>query len=93
MQPAHWHHANDMHTLDPSNRSPNLLTLAAPGRWLQLLQLLLEPIGIPSNITINGTLNRRPNHERIQHLAAVRNALLPPVHFSPAASDPGAQVG
>jgi len=49
------------------------------GRWLQLLQLLLEPIGVPSNITINGTLTRQPSQDRIEYLAGVRNALLPPL--------------
>ena len=53
--------------------------LPLAGSWLRMLQLLLEPIGVPSNITVGGGLVRRQGQERIEHLAAVRNALLPPV--------------
>jgi hypothetical protein len=49
------------------------------GRWLALLRMLLEPIGVPCNITAGGTLTRKNGQERIEFLAAARNALLPPV--------------
>lgn len=49
------------------------------GRWLTMLRMLLEPIGVPCNITSNGPLTRRDKQERIEFLAATRNALLPPI--------------
>jgi len=44
-----------------------------------MLRLLLEPIAIPTNITAGGALTRHRKQERIDFLAAARNALLPPV--------------
>lgn len=43
--------------------------------------MLLEPIGVPSNITVKGSLTRG-GMERIEFLAAARNALLPTVGAS-----------
>ena len=49
-----------------------------------MLRLLLEPIGVPAAITSDGGLVRAKGQERIEFLAAVRNALLPPLDGSPA---------
>ncbi len=44
-------------------------------RWLYLLQLLLAPIGVPANITVNGALVRQPGQERIDYLVEVGGSL------------------
>lgn len=46
--------------------------------WLTLLHQLLLPLGVPHNITVGGALPGRLKLGRIQHLAALRNALLEP---------------
>lgn len=67
-------------TYAPSHISalPHILLCHTPGRWLTMLQLLLEPIGVPCNITVSGALRRVDRQERISFLSSVRNALLPP---------------
>ncbi|KAI8470694.1 MAG: hypothetical protein J3K34DRAFT_458716 [Monoraphidium minutum] len=55
----------------------------ATGDWLLLLRMLLEPIAVPSNITARGGLTRAAGQERIEFLAAARNALLPDVAAAP----------
>ena len=51
-----------------------------------MLRLLLEPIGVPCNVTASGRLERAPRQERIEFLAAARNALLPPARAAPDAA-------
>jgi hypothetical protein len=46
--------------------------------WLTLLHQLLLPLGVPHNITLGGTLSGRQGLQRIQLMAALRNAALQP---------------
>jgi len=48
--------------------------------WLGVLQLLLAPIGVPFRVTLDGALARRPDEQRIAHLARLRNALVDPFY-------------
>jgi hypothetical protein len=46
--------------------------------WLTLLHQLLLPLGVPHNITLGGSLSGRQGLQRIQLMAALRNAALQP---------------
>jgi hypothetical protein len=57
---------------------------------MALLAMLLEPSGVPFNLTIDGVLLRRgPKHDRISFLAAVRNAIVAPSFSGRARREPG----
>ena len=51
----------------------------ATGTWLMLLEALATALAVPHRVVIGGNLTRMPDQERIEFLAAARNAALEPL--------------